>query len=56
VTAAALARDESRGAHFRLDNPQTEAAGQRSFFTLADAERIARSSDAKDDEVSCAAH
>jgi L-aspartate oxidase len=40
VTAAAFARTESRGAHFRLDHPQTESAGQRTFLTLADAERI----------------
>ena len=41
VTAAALARHESRGSHFRSDYPQTDATGKRSFFTLADAEKIA---------------
>jgi L-aspartate oxidase len=41
VTAAALARRESRGAHFRRDYPTTDAAGARTFLTLADAERIA---------------
>jgi L-aspartate oxidase len=41
VTAAALARQESRGGHFRTDFPQTEAEGTRSFLTLADAEKIA---------------
>jgi len=43
VAAAALDRRESRGAHFRLDYPQTEKAGTRSFMTLADAEKIAAS-------------
>jgi len=41
VTAAALARHESRGGHWRTDYPQTEKAGVRTFMTLADAERIA---------------
>ncbi|MGA9795402.1 MAG: L-aspartate oxidase [Rhizomicrobium sp.] len=41
VTAAALARRESRGGHFRTDFPQTEAEGTRSFLTLAEAEKIA---------------
>jgi L-aspartate oxidase len=40
VTAAALARTESRGGHWRSDYPQT-AAATRTFMTLADAERIA---------------
>jgi L-aspartate oxidase len=41
VTAAALARPESRGGHWRSDHPQTTAKGARTFMTLADAERIA---------------
>jgi L-aspartate oxidase len=41
VTAAALARQESRGGHWRSDFPLTEKTGVRSFLTLADAERIA---------------
>lgn len=41
VTAAALARTESRGGHWRTDHPQTAALGERTFLTLADAERIA---------------
>lgn len=40
ITAAALARHESRGSHFRTDFPQTNAEGKRSFMTLADAEKI----------------
>jgi L-aspartate oxidase len=43
VAAAALERRESRGAHFRLDYPQAEKSGARSFLTLADAEKIAAS-------------
>ncbi len=41
VTAAALARQESRGGHWRSDYPQTEKTGVRTFMTLADADRIA---------------
>jgi L-aspartate oxidase len=41
VTAAALARTESRGGHWRTDYPQTAATGARTFMTLADADRIA---------------
>jgi L-aspartate oxidase len=41
VTAAAMARTESRGGHWRTDHPQTATQGARTFMTLADAERIA---------------
>jgi L-aspartate oxidase len=41
VTAAALARTESRGGHWRSDYPQAAPKGVRTFLTLADAERIA---------------
>jgi L-aspartate oxidase len=41
VTAAALARTESRGGHWRTDYPATAAEGTRTFLTLADAGRIA---------------
>jgi L-aspartate oxidase len=41
VATAALARDESRGAHFRADQPKMDQRGQRSILSLADAERIA---------------
>ena len=54
VAAAALARHESRGAHFRSDFPQTDANGTRSFLTLADAEKIANSINSN--EQSRAAH
>ena len=40
VTTAALARQESRGGHWRSDFPGTDGHGQRSFFTLASAEAI----------------
>jgi L-aspartate oxidase len=40
VTAAALARHESRGGHFRTDYPQTDAEAKRSFLTLADVEKV----------------
>ncbi len=40
VTAAALARRESRGTHWRSDYPQTDKIGVRSFITLDDARRI----------------
>ena len=43
VTAAALARQESRGGHWRSDFPQTEKVGTRTFMTLADADKIASS-------------
>lgn len=41
VTAAALARTESRGGHWRSDHPQSSSQPARTFMTLADAERIA---------------
>jgi L-aspartate oxidase len=41
VTAAALARTESRGGHWRSDYPATAPVAQRTFMTLADADRIA---------------
>ena len=46
VAAAALARKESRGGHWRSDYPQVSAKGARSFLTLADADRIAAGQDA----------
>ena len=42
VTAAALARPESRGAHWRSDFPKAMKNSKRSFLTLADAERISQ--------------
>ena len=42
VTSAALVREESRGAHFRRDFPQTDGTAQRTFIKLTDAEEIAR--------------
>ena len=42
VAAAALARRESIGAHFRRDYPHAGDTKQRQFLTLADAEAIAR--------------
>ena len=44
IAAAALARRESRGAHFRADFPATGAVGgARSSLTLAQAKAIAAS-------------
>jgi L-aspartate oxidase len=37
VTAAALARTESRGGHWRSDFPLTSKTGERTFMTLAEA-------------------
>jgi len=44
VVAAALARRESRGAHFRRDYPQTNESACRTFLSLADAQHIAATS------------
>lgn len=41
VTAAALARTQSRGGHWRSDHPASSANSTRTFMTLADAQRIA---------------
>ena len=41
ATAAALLRNESRGAHFRNDFPQAAPVAQRTLMCLADAERVA---------------
>jgi len=41
VAAAALARHESRGGHFRSDYPKTDPVAKRSFLTLAQADEIA---------------
>lgn len=41
IAAAALARRESIGAHFRRDFPKSSESRKRCFLTLADAEKIA---------------
>ena len=48
VAATALARRESRGAHFRRDYPQMDKTFVRNILTLADAERIAASASSDD--------
>jgi L-aspartate oxidase len=40
AAAAALARQESRGGHWRSDFPASDAAGQRTLLTLAAAEAL----------------
>jgi L-aspartate oxidase len=54
VAAAAFARSESRGGHFRSDYPQTDEKGARTFLTLADANAVAANAGAADASV-CAA-
>jgi L-aspartate oxidase len=41
VVAGALAREESRGGHYRSDFPQAASAAVRTFMTLPQAEQIA---------------
>ena len=41
VVAGAIARRESRGSHFRTDYPSTSAQADRTFLTLAQAQKIA---------------
>jgi len=46
IAAAALAREESRGAHFRLDFPAAAEPPRRTFLTLDEAGRVATASTA----------
>ena len=54
VAAAALERAESRGGHYRIDAPQTNALAQRTFVTLAGAETIMRRPEAAETVKSAA--
>lgn len=49
VTAAALRRKESIGAHFRTDYPAASAGPERTLLTLDDAEQIARDAEQHSD-------
>ncbi len=40
IVAGAMARHESRGGHFRTDYPLSKAVGERTFLTMADAQKI----------------
>jgi L-aspartate oxidase len=46
VAAGALARQESRGGHWRNDFPQTNKTGHRTFMTLSEADHIAAAAQA----------
>jgi len=46
AAAAALARHESRGGHFRSDHPQTDEKATRSFLTLGETDAIGPADDA----------